>query len=110
HARDRIMPVFLTAQLLRDADKALGGVKVVNEEWVNGLSIGYALEDLALHSVADEVVPGSKMTPSQRIITAEDLERWHVSSDELHAQALQNLVVHSHEHIMEGRRAEGCTI
>jgi uncharacterized protein YtpQ (UPF0354 family) len=106
HAREHIMPVFLTAQLLRDADKALGGVKVICEEWINSLSIGYALDE----TDPPQGHADPSRAPAQRIITEEDLSRWQIDPEELHTQALQNLVLHSHEHIMEGRRTEGCII
>ena len=35
---------------------------------------------------------------------------WKVPSDDLHEQAMHNLIVHSHEHIMEGRKSEGYTM
>jgi uncharacterized protein YtpQ (UPF0354 family) len=93
-ARERIMPVFLTEKLLAETRE-----RTVHEEWINGLAIGYVLEE---PSAADVSVD-----PGQRVIMQADLARWSVDAEELHSQALQNLVLYSREHIMEGQRAEG---
>jgi len=93
HARERIMPVFLTRAALNNASG-----RVVNEEWINGLYITYVLGD-------DSASP-----TRERPITLDDIARWKVPADDLHEQAMHNLIVHSHEHIMEGRKSEGYTM
>jgi hypothetical protein len=92
-AREHVMPIFLTEKNLAEAGEA-----VVREEWINGLAIGYVLEEES----ADQ---GEE--PARRVITQMDLTRWHKDSQELHGQALHNLVLRSREQIMEGRRADG---
>jgi hypothetical protein len=46
----------------------------------------------------------------ERAITLEDLARWQVTSEELHTRAMQNLVLYSHEHTMQGQKGEGFTM
>ena len=70
---------------------------VVHEDWINGLAIGYVLEEG--ESIERE--------PAQRTIVHADLARWGIDEEELHEQAVQNLVLYSREHSMQGQRAEG---
>jgi hypothetical protein len=92
-ARERVMPLFLTERTLAETRD-----RVVHEEWINGLAIGYVLEDDA---------KSAEEGPAQRMIMQADLARWDIDAEELHGQAVQNLVAHSREHVMEGRRSEG---
>ncbi len=93
-AREHVIPVFLTEKDLAEAREAL-----VHETWINGLAIGYVLEQPTAANAEGE-------TPL-RLITEADLAKWSKDSQALHDQALQNLVLRSREQIMEGRQAEG---
>jgi hypothetical protein len=127
-ARDRILPTFLTRTAVHNHASRLA-----HEPWVNGLAITYVLEDeasgagpsgkgavrkpqgltakgggAATHVKAQD--SSQLLQAGERPITLEDLERWHITPEELHAQALQNLVMYSHEHTMQGQKGEGFTM
>ncbi len=101
HARDRILPLLMTSMALNNAQG-----RTLHEPWVNGLSIGYIMEE-ALPLTADDAPVGEA---SDRSITLDDIARWNVTAEELHGQALANLILFSHEHTMQGPRAEGITM
>jgi hypothetical protein len=88
-ARKHVMPTLLTQPAI-DAS----AIPMLTEEWINGISIGYTLEDGG----------------SDRPITPDDVKRWKVPLDDLHEQALQNLISHSREQTMEGHKADGYTM
>jgi len=122
-ARERILPTFLTRTAVHNHASRL-----VHEPWVNGLAISYVLEDDAPGTGASQESPfpgkshGSAevslkssdssqlLRAGERAITMEDLEHWHVTAEELHTQALQNLVLYSHEHTMQGQKGDGFTM
>jgi hypothetical protein len=125
-ARDRILPTFLTRTAVHNHPSRL-----VHDPWVNGLAITYLLEDELPSATASRQEPARKprgvlakgaatdlktqdssqlIQAGERPITVEDLDRWHISPEELHAQALQNLVMYSHEHTMQGQKGEGFTM
>jgi len=94
-ARERVMPVFLS-----EKDLAESRERTVHEDWINGLAIGYVLEE----SIPEEA---QAVEPAQRTIMHADLARWGIAPEALHEQAVHNLVLYSREHSMEGRRADG---
>ncbi|HEY4328208.1 MAG TPA: hypothetical protein VGN88_00630 [Phycisphaerae bacterium] len=119
HASQRIMPVFLRPEVLQAA------AGIIHEEWINDLAIGYALEDSPPSAPADAAPPAGnpaaaletvqppkllEPVPAQRVITYEDLKRWSITAEDLHEQAMHNLVLYSHEHMMHGRHEDGYTI
>lgn len=130
-ARSRILPTFLTRTAVHNHASRL-----VHEPWVNGLAITYILDpERSSPSPPDPSSPTSPMPPpdaapgdaraatdlktqdssqllhaGERPITLDDLERWNISLEELHNQALQNLIVNSHEHTMQGQKGDGFTM
>ena len=127
-ARERILPTFLTRTAVHNHP-----ARLAHEPWVNGLAITYLLEDDLPNSSRPTVRHRSGKSPQgffsknaatdlktqdshrllhagERPISLEDLDRWHISPEELHTQALQNLVLYSHEHTMQGQKGEGLTM
>ena len=88
-ARTHVMPTLLTQPAIDSAASPM-----LTEEWINGLSIGYTLEDGG----------------TDRPITPADAKRWKVPLDDLHDQAMQNLISKSREQTMEGHKADGYTM
>ncbi len=88
-ARSHVMPTLLTPSAVETLP-----IPIVREEWINGLSIGYVLEDGG----------------TDRPISEADAKRWKVSLDTLHEQSLQNLIGRSNEQTMEGHKADGYTM
>jgi hypothetical protein len=86
--RRNIYPVLLTEL---DAE---GAADVQREEWVNGLSVGYIVDD----------------KNGSRAVTTSDVKLWHADADSLHQQALRNLVGKSREQMMEMHNGEGYTM
>jgi uncharacterized protein YtpQ (UPF0354 family) len=88
-ARSHVMPTLLTPSAVESM-----AAPIVRDEWINGLSIGYVLEDGG----------------TDRPILEADAKRWKVSLETLHEQSLQNLIGRSHEQTMEGHKADGYTM
>jgi hypothetical protein len=89
-ARDAIMPVLLTPAALNNAPERL-----VSEQWINNLSVGYVLE---------------RSGDPERPITAADSHHWGVSVDTLHDQALSNLIRRSKDQTMQGQKNDEYTM
>jgi hypothetical protein len=108
-ARPRVLPLLVSNRLLEHDVTSVApshtGEDVILEEWVNGLSIAFTLEQSARRAA-----PAGETPARERMITREDLAHWNVTAEELRAQALQNLVHHSREHVMEGRKSDGFTM
>jgi len=90
-ARRHVLPTFVKTE-------AAGGL--AHQPWVNGLSIGYLLEEEGEDSDSG----------GDRAVMAADVKRWGIDEESLHEQALKNLVGKSHEHAMEVHRSEGYTM
>ncbi len=88
-ARTHVMPTLLTQSAIDSSPSPL-----FTDEWINNLSIGYTLEDGG----------------TDRPITPDDVKRWNVQLEDLHDQAMQNLISRSREQTMEGHKADGYTM
>jgi hypothetical protein len=86
-ARQQVLPVLVPESRLQDY-----GPQIIQQPWVNGLSIIYMMPD------------------PDRALTQAQCERWHVDVDTLHEQSLHNLVGCSQELTMEGGKADGYTM
>ncbi len=89
-ARDAMMPVLLTPAALNNATDRL-----MSEQWINHLSVGYVLER-----------PGDPERP----ITSADAHHWGVSVDTLHDQSLSNLIRRSKDQTMQGQKNDDYTM
>lgn len=87
--RGQIMPALVEAARL-----GRYGPHCVQQEWINDLHIVYVIDEEG----------------GYRALTDEECEAWGVELEELHEQALENLVNRSAELTMEGSRAEGYTM
>ncbi len=85
--REQVLPLLVPTHRLGDY-----GENLIQQPWVNELSIIYAMPD------------------PQKALTVAQCERWRVNVDALHEQALHNLVSCSQELTMEGGRADGYTM
>ncbi|HVX86320.1 MAG TPA: hypothetical protein VH253_16165 [Phycisphaerae bacterium] len=89
-ARDCLMPI-----LLNPSDLHASPERLVSEQWINRLSVGYILENAG---------------NPERPITAADSHHWGISLDTIHDHALANLVRRSRDQTMQGQKTDDYTM
>jgi hypothetical protein len=89
-ARDCLMPI-----LLNPSDLHASPERLVSEQWINRLSVGYILENAG---------------NPERPITAADSHHWGISLETIHDHALANLVRRSRDQTMQGQKTEDYTM